>query len=371
MKTIIIIGGGLAGLICAIRLNRKGFSVTLIEKKHYPFHRVCGEYISNEVLPFLKSLEIDLGIYEPSRISQLAISSVSGKLFETSLDLGGFGLSRFALDNFLYQKASREGVNFMLGEKVTNVSFRDNQFEITLPNQIINAELVIGSFGKRSNLDAKLDRKFFHKRSPYLGVKYHVRTDFPIDRIQLDIFEGGYCGIVKIEADRYCLCYLSENKHLKKYGDLSAMEEHILFKNRRIEYYFKNSDFVYDKSEVINEVSFENKSLVQDHILFCGDAAGMITPLCGNGMAIAIHSAKILTDAILLCSDVSNTGQRDKLEWIYTKNWHKQFAYRLATGRMIQRVFGSKKITDFALGGLSRSQRLSNYLISKTHGELF
>jgi flavin-dependent dehydrogenase len=198
-----------------------------------------------------------------------------------------------------------------------------------------------------------------------------VRTDFPIDRIQLDIFEGGYCGIVKIEADRYCLCYLSENKHLKKYGDLSAMEEHILFKNRRIEYYFKNSDFVYDKSEVINEVSFENKSLVQDHILFCGDAAGMITPLCGNGMAIAIHSAKILTDAILLCSDVSNTGQRDKLEWIYTKNWHKQFAYRLATGRMIQRVFGSKKITDFALGGLSRSQRLSNYLISKTHGELF
>ena len=30
-----------------------------------------------------------------------------------------------------------------------------------------------------------------------------------------------------------------------------------------------------------------------------GDAAGMITPLCGNGMAMAIHSAKILTDLII------------------------------------------------------------------------
>ncbi|WP_416171529.1 NAD(P)-binding protein [Algoriphagus boritolerans] len=51
-KRIIVVGGGLAGLISSILLARKDRKVLLLEKKIYPFHRVCGEYISNEVLDF-------------------------------------------------------------------------------------------------------------------------------------------------------------------------------------------------------------------------------------------------------------------------------------------------------------------------------
>ena len=53
------------------------------------------------------------------------------------------------------------------------------------------------------------------------------------------------------------------------------------------------------------------------HILMTGDAAGMITPLCGNGMAMAIHSAKIVSDLI-----IKHTRQekfsRGQLEQQYT-----------------------------------------------------
>ena len=52
---VIVVGGGLAGLINSILIRKAGFEVTLIERKKYPFHRVCGEYVSNEVIPFLKS----------------------------------------------------------------------------------------------------------------------------------------------------------------------------------------------------------------------------------------------------------------------------------------------------------------------------
>ncbi|HNU89628.1 MAG TPA: FAD-dependent oxidoreductase, partial [Ferruginibacter sp.] len=48
---ITIIGGGLAGLVSAIHLSKAGLAVTLIEKNEYPKHKVCGEYVSNEVLP--------------------------------------------------------------------------------------------------------------------------------------------------------------------------------------------------------------------------------------------------------------------------------------------------------------------------------
>ena len=56
---------------------------------------------------------------------------------------------------------------------------------------------------------------------------------------------------------------------------------------------------LFEKPEVINEITFEKQDPVSNHILMCGDAAGMITPLCGNGMAMAIHSAKILSGLII------------------------------------------------------------------------
>lgn len=77
---VIIIGGGLAGLSSAIHLSKHDLSVLVIEKNSYPKHKVCGEYISNEVLPYLDYLEIDvfkLGAKKStdSNFQQLKISS--------------------------------------------------------------------------------------------------------------------------------------------------------------------------------------------------------------------------------------------------------------------------------------------------------
>lgn len=368
---VVIIGGGLAGLISAILLNRYGFNVTVIEKRQYPFHRVCGEYISNEVLPFFTSLGIHIGKLGPSRISKLAVSSASGRLLEADLDLGGFGLSRYRLDDFLYRRAAAEGVKFLLGEKASDISFTGHGFQVSLAGNKLTAGLLIGAYGKRSTLDMKLGRSFFYRRSPYVGIKYHVRTDFPADRIQLDNFEGGYCGIVKVESDRYCLCYLSENRLLKREGSIAALERNILCRNPYIRGHLKNSDFLFEKPEVINEISFETKSPVQDHILFCGDAAGMITPLCGNGMAMAVHSAKILAETISESGALNGSFNRAVLEKIYSERWTKQFALRLRTGRVIQGVFGSKTLSEMAVMTFRKLPVFTKYLVSKTHGKPF
>ena len=55
-----IIGGGLAGLTLSIQLAQKGHQVILFEKNKYPFHKVCGEYISLESWDFLNSLGLPL-----------------------------------------------------------------------------------------------------------------------------------------------------------------------------------------------------------------------------------------------------------------------------------------------------------------------
>lgn len=130
MESVIIVGGGLAGLICANRLADKAVSVTLIEKKIYPFHRVCGEYVSNETLPFLKSNGLFPQELNIPQINRFQLTSVNGHEALLPLDLGGFGISRYTFDHFLYQTALKRGVNFILNTEVENIQFTDEQFQV-------------------------------------------------------------------------------------------------------------------------------------------------------------------------------------------------------------------------------------------------
>src|SRR4051812_41024591 len=98
---ILIIGGGLAGLTAALHLQKAGLNVVLIEKNAYPNHKVCGEYISNEVLPYLKWLGVDVESLNPTHINKLHLTTQSGKSTYATLPLGGFGISRYTLDNYL------------------------------------------------------------------------------------------------------------------------------------------------------------------------------------------------------------------------------------------------------------------------------
>lgn len=369
---IIIIGGGLSGLTNAILLVKAGFEITLIERKRYPFHRVCGEYVSNEVLPLLKSIGLNVVDLGASKISKLVVTAPNGNALKADLDLGAFGISRYTLDFELYKIASALGVKFSEDTKVLDIRFSDEKFEVETTDKTFYSDLVIGAFGKRSNLDQKLNRKFFYQRSPYVGVKYHIKTDFPEDTIQLDNFKGGYCGLNKIDNDAYCLCYLAENKYLKAFGSISLMEGNIVKQNPHLKHVFNNSTFVWDKPETINEISFEQKSLIEDHIIMCGDTAGMIAPLCGNGMAIAIHSAKILANLIIkTCSEGINPDKRKILEQKYQQEWNSEFAFRLKTGRAIQHLFGHHFLTQTAIAALKMFPSLAKQIVKKTHGQPF
>jgi flavin-dependent dehydrogenase len=373
MTDIIIVGGGLAGLFNAILLKRGGLNVTLIERKAYPFHRVCGEYISNEVIPFLDRLDINLDELKVSRIKRLEITASSGVKVAKPLDLGGFGLSRYTFDYYLYQKARAAGVTFLLDTRAEDIRFNGEAFEVIIPGNVLTAPMVIGSFGKRSNLDQKLKRPFFYKRSPYLAVKFHIKADFPDDLIQLNNYKDGYCGVSKVDGDRYCMCYLAHRDDLRKYGSLQALEENVISKNPNLKYLFDTAEFLLDKPEVINEISFEKKAPVENHILMSGDTAGMIAPLCGNGMTMAIHSAKILSETILqhYQPETFSMQKREQLEREYIKKWNHQFARRLWTGRQIQRLFGNDRMTDLSLNLLNRMPFVADYLMSKTHGKPF
>lgn len=370
MKNVSIIGGGLAGLIAAHQLAKKLIPVTVLERKQYPFHRVCGEYISNETIPFLQSNDLFPKEFNPPGITNFILSSVAGKTTQLSLDLGGFGVSRFAFDHFLYQKCLEAGVSFIVNTEVTQVHFDENKFTITTSSSTHQADVVIGAFGKRSKLDHTLKRNFFSKRSPWVGVKYHVTSDHPGDTIALHNFNGGYCGISNVENNITNLCYLVHRDQVKRAGTIKKLEQTILAENKHLKKIFSESTFLFDAPETINEISFETKEPVLNHILMAGDAAGMITPLCGNGMAMAIHAGKILAEHVVEYCHENKT--RAQLEADYAHHWKQLFERRLQTGRLIQnKLFGSAWSSALAIGLAVSSKPLARFIMRNTHGTPF
>src|ERR1700676_1471055 len=87
-----IIGGGLAGLSLSILLVRKGYRVCVFEKEIYPFHKVCGEYISMESWDSLLGLGLPLEDWQLPKIHQLYITTPNGQSIRANLPLGGFGI---------------------------------------------------------------------------------------------------------------------------------------------------------------------------------------------------------------------------------------------------------------------------------------
>lgn len=372
MYDVIIIGGGLAGLVNAIRLARQNFRVAVFEKNTYPFHKVCGEYISNETLRFFQEdLEFNPFDFGAVAISEFQLTSPKGNFLTMPLELGGFGISRFRLDNLLYEHAKSLGAEFFLSTKITEVERDQNHFTVkTSKLKKYNSKFLIGSYGKRSELDKKMNRKFFKVRSPYVGIKYHIRTDLhPNDQIALHNFSDGYCGISRIEDENFCFCYLTTRKNLRQAGNIQQLEKQFLHKNPFLKKLFEESEFLYEKPKVINEISFAPKSQNESGILMAGDTAGMITPLCGNGMSMAIHSAKILSD--ILPEFLNERISEKELSQKYTKNWRKVFENRLRFGRTMQKYFGHPFLSEVLVKTAKNIPSFARILVRQSHGKPF
>ncbi len=364
---VIIIGGGLAGLTSEINLSKIGVEVVLIEKNSYPKHKVCGEYISNEVLPYFKWLNIDIQELKPTHISTLQFSSESGRTITTKLPLGGFGISRYTLDQAFYLKALSQNCE-IIEDQVNEVHFKDDIFEVQLASgKVLTSKVVLGGFGKRSNLDLKMKRDFIEQKSPWLAVKSHYQGNFPDDVVGLHNFKGGYCGVSKVENNLLNICYLTNFKSFKKYKNIEEFQQKVVFQNPHLKNILENSKSVFEKPLTISQICFEKKVNVENHILMMGDTAGLIHPLCGNGMAMAIHSAKLASDQT--ADFLSGKISREELEKNYSLNWNKNFKQRLWYGRILGSILEYSKLSEVLTNLITYLPFLLPIIIRKTHGK--
>jgi flavin-dependent dehydrogenase len=353
-----IVGGGIAGLASAILLAKRGLKVFLWEQRDYPRHKVCGEYISMESYDFLNSIGIDLDRKNLPRINRLILSGSKGRWIENNLDVGGFGWSRYAFDCALYEQALARGVKVFVNEKVTNVYEK----RVSTVHGSYHCDQVVFSYGKMTPSFVKNKKP---KGKNYVGVKYHIQGDFDAHTIELHGFPGGYCGMSKVEEEKYCLCYLVDAEKLKNHkNSIAEVEKNVLTQNEKLIHLLK-AERLFNKPLVISNIKFSGRASVYDGSIQLGDAAGAISPLSGNGMSMALRSAHIFNQVF---TDTSPEHWNNTLAK-YNRLWKKSVGAKIQWAEQLNNLVIDPQTFHLVLGAMRGIPWLNKQLVGSLQGK--
>ena len=348
MFDVAVVGGGLAGCHAAITLAQRNHRVVLLEANPYPHPKVCGEFLSPECASLFGESGFlhELQQLNPVTIRTLRITAPNGDSWRTEFPAPAFGISRYTLDAALATYAQHQGVEVRDGVRVTEITgnLRDC-FSITARTaegtQTFQAAAVIGAQGKRSNLDRRLKRAFLNQPQPYVALKRHFKGPPLFNHIDLHVFRGGYCGMSQVEGGVTNVCLLVRQEIFQnalKDSD-SGVEGFIRWigaENTHLRNWLAQATPVYPEWLSIGQVPFVSKSSVEGDVLLAGDAAGMVAPLAGDGMAMALHSGKLAARMIDRYLAAELTALELKKE--YTRIWNATFRSRLRLGRVLQSI---------------------------------
>lgn len=366
---VAIVGAGPAGSSAAISLARRGAKVVLFDSKSFPHHKVCGEFLSPECRAYLDQLGVTPAILaaNPVSISTVKLTTPSGISWESTLPDTAWGLSRYSLDSILIDQARREGVEVCESTTVHSITGSlDDSFHLQIrasgKESAIQSAVVIGAYGKRSNLDRALNRSFIHHDQPFVGLKAHFCGPVISDRIELHTFPGGYGGISQIEGGRVNVGILVRQPVFQRAGSLESFITGI--QNPYLKEWFSQAELFTSQWYTIAQVPFEKKHPLVNDILMVGDAAGLIAPLAGDGISMALRSGQLAAHQI--GAYLEGHLSPGSLRRAYVNQWKHAFRSRLRLGRLLQSVMLRPSLASPVLQLLNVIPPLGTFLIKQT-----
>ncbi len=385
---VAVIGGGPAGASAAIALAGQGHRVLVLEAKTYPHDKLCGEFLSPECAGLLDALGLDAAVraLDPAPIDTAYLTAPDGTAWETRLPGTAWGLTRRALDEALAARARAVGVEVRTGCTVIDLS-GSLEAGYTLHTRArggrvgeLRARAVIGAHGKRAALDAALGRGFLRRPQPFVALKAHFRGPPLTGRIELHGFPGGYCGMSEFEpsaggagrAANVCLLVRAE-VFGAAVGAAAGPERVTAFmrwmraQNSRLEAWLARAEMGSGRWLSIAQVPFSGKQPVEGGVLLAGDAAGLITPLAGDGIAMALRAGPLAAEHV----SAFLAGQRsaDLTRRGYARAWQRAFGPRLRLARALQALMLRPAWLGFGLRLVNLAPRLGDYLVANTREE--
>lgn len=300
---VLILGGGVAGCAAAIALARKGRSVTLIERELTPRHKVCGEFLSGEALADLYALGIDVASLGAVPIDFVRLAAAR-RAAEAPLPFPAASLTRKALDTALLAEAEAAGVSLECGRTVQSLSrTTGNLWQATLHDGTTReAPTVFLATGKHDL------RGHARPRDPnqWVAFKMYFRLA-PAQAAELAgaselmLYPGGYGGIQPVEGGMANVCCVVQKRYLAGGGHpwesfLAKMQRDCPHLATRL----AGAEPLLDKPIAITHIPYGYIRRTTGEGLYCiGDQAAVIPSFTGDGISIALHTARCAVAACL------------------------------------------------------------------------
>lgn len=298
----LIIGGGPAGAACAAHLACADRRVVLLEREAEPAHKVCGEFLSVEAVRFLDALGIDLEALGAVPIETLRL--VTGRrVTEARLPFVGMSLSRHTLDDALLRRAAACGAIVRRGAKVQALQTRDGTWQACLST----GETVAGgtAFLATGKHDLRGWRRPRNCRQDMVAFKQHWRLSRAAavslaQSVELFLFDRGYAGLEPVEDGRANLCLLVRCDRLAELGGswdalLTAIRAELPLLDRRLD----GARPCWQPAVAVGAIPFGHLRRDGPPPWRLGDQAAVVPPFTGDGISVALHSARRAAEMFL------------------------------------------------------------------------
>jgi menaquinone-9 beta-reductase len=300
---VLMLGGGVAGCAASIALARKGRSVTLIEREPTPRHKVCGEFLSGEALEDLEALGIDVASLGAVPINYVRLAAAS-RAAEAPLPFPAASLTRKALDTALIAAAIAAGVRVERGRSVQALArTTSNIWQATLDDgatyEAPTAFLATGKHDLRGHGRPKDPHR-------WVGFKMYYRlsaaqTADLAAASELTLYSGGYGGIQPVEDGITNFCCVVQRRYfapagLRWEGLLAKMQQDCPHLAMRL----GGAEPLLDKPITITHIPYGYiRGSTEDGLYCVGDQAAVIPSFTGDGISIALHTARRAAAAYL------------------------------------------------------------------------
>lgn len=366
---VVVVGSGLAGAAAGIRLARAGWSVALFERRDLPGHKLCGEFLSPEVQRAFAELDVLDQVRSAGAvpIRRAVLTASGGSRFTHGLPGTALGLSRYRLDLLLLEAAGREGVDIHRGTAVESIEGGlSDGFRVRTASSEVRARAVIGAWGRSDRLDRRLGRPDTGPRAPWVAFKAHHAGPGLGDVIELHLFPGGYCGMSDVEEERINVCWIVHRDRLREAGGRpEGLVDGTLSANPFLADRLGSLRRVMDPYLSASQLLFRPRATFAGDVCLTGDAAGMIAPLCGDGMAMALDGAELAAEAV---DRYLRDGRADRYRDAYHRAWTERFGRRMRIGRQLHGLFVRPRAAGAGLRLASALPRLGDRLIRATRG---
>jgi flavin-dependent dehydrogenase len=307
---VLILGGGVAGCAASIALARKGRSVTLIEREPTPRHKVCGEFLSGEALEDLHALGIDVASLGAVPIDYVRLAAAR-RAAEAPLPFPAASLTRKALDTALIAEAIAAGVRVERGRSVQALG-RTTSSVWQATSSVWRATLQDGTSFEAPTVflaTGKHDvRGHARPEDPQRWVAFkmyfrlaHAQAAELAHASELMLYPGGYGGIQPVEGGIANLCWVVQQRYLARVGHrwenfLAKMQQDCPHLAMRL----AGAEQLLAKPIAITHIPYGYIRRTTENGLYCiGDQAAVIPSFTGDGISIALHTARCAVAAYL------------------------------------------------------------------------